>query len=127
MADMEPGKAISSNFAWHPSDAFKRDCNWTAFIALEGLADYAMLERKAAQDPEWFWDALVRFLGVQFIKPYARMLDLSKGIEWPQWCIGATGNMTLSLIDRHLAAGRGGHEAIVGVGEDGSSRRLTYR
>jgi acetyl-CoA synthetase len=120
-------KTASGAFAWYPSDAFKRASNWSAFIAAEGLADYAALEFKAAKDPEWFWDALVRFLGVQFTKSYTRVLDQSKGIEWPQWCVGATGNMTLSLIDRHLAAGRGGHDAIVGEGEDGSSRRLTYR
>lgn len=120
-------KATPGDFAWYPSDAFKRESNWTAFIAAEGLSDYVALESKAAQDPEWFWDALVRFLGVQFIKPYTRILDQSKGIEWPQWCVGATGNMTLSLIDRHLAAGRGEHNAIVCESEDGSSRCLTYR
>ena len=120
-------KTASGEFAWYPSDAFKRSSNWSAFISAERLADYAALEYKASLDPEWFWDALVRFLGVQFTKPYTRVLDQSKGIEWPQWCVGATGNMTLSLIDRHLAAGRGGHDAIVGECEDGSSRRLTYR
>jgi acetyl-CoA synthetase len=120
-------KTALGDFAWYPSDAFKRASNWSAFIAAEGLADYASLESKAARDPKWFWDALIRFLGVQFTKPYTRVLDQSKGIEWPQWCIGATGNMTLSLIDRHLAAGRGEHDAIVGESEDGSSRRLTYR
>jgi len=120
-------KTALGDFAWYPSDAFKRASNWSAFIAAEGLADYAALEFKAAKDPEWFWDALVRFLGVQFIKRYTRVLDQSKGIEWPQWCVGATGNMTLSLIDRHLAAGRGEHDAIVGEREDGSIRRLTYR
>jgi len=117
----------AGGFVWYPSDAFKRESNWAAFIAAENLADYPMLARRAAQDPEWFWDALIRFLGVQFVKPYSHVLDQSKGIEWPQWCIGATGNMTLSLLDRHLAAGRGGHDAIVWEGEDGSRSRLSYR
>ncbi|MGE3149968.1 MAG: AMP-binding protein [Pseudorhodoplanes sp.] len=115
----------ADSFAWHPSDEFKRQSNWSAFIAAENLADYATLERKAAQEPEWFWDALIRFLGVRFIKPYARVLDLSKGLEWPQWCVGATGNMTLSLLDRHLERD-GGAEAFVWEGEDGARRRLTY-
>ena len=123
MADNEG----ASGFVWYPSDDFKRASNWAAFIASENLADYAMLERKAAQDPEWFWDALIRFLGVRFVKPYARVLDLSKGIEWPQWCVGATGNMTLSLLDRHLAADRGGHDAVMWEGEDGARRGLTYQ
>ena len=122
MADARP----SNDFAWYPNDAFKCESNWNAFIRAEGLADYAALERKAALEPEWFWDALVRFLGVQFIKPYTRLLDQSKGIEWPKWCIDATGNMTLSLIDRNIAAGRGGHDAIVGETEDGVVRRLSY-
>lgn len=117
----------AAGFAWYPSDAFKRESNWAALIAAENLADYPMLERKAAQDPEWFWDAVIRFLGVQFVKPYSRVLDQSKGIEWPQWCIGATGNMTLSLLDRHLAAGRGGHDAIAWEGEEGTRCRLSYR
>jgi acetyl-CoA synthetase len=119
-------KAASSGFVWHPSEAFKRESNWNAFLVAEGLADYAALERRAAQEPEWFWDALIRFFGVQFIAPYSRVLDLSQGVEWPQWCLGATGNMTLSLIDRHLAAGRGGHDAVIGETEDGAVRRLTY-
>jgi acetyl-CoA synthetase len=127
MADTTTNKTASADFVWTPSEEFKRASNWSAFIAAAGLADYAALERKAATDPEWFWDALVRFLGVQFVKPYTRVLDQSKGIAWPQWCVGATGNMTLSLIDRHLAAGRGGHDAIVGESEDGQTRRLTYR
>jgi acetyl-CoA synthetase len=117
----------ASGFVWYPSDGFKRDSNWAALVAAENLADYPMLARKAAQDPEWFWDALIRFLGVQFVKPYSRVLDQSNGIEWPGWCIGATGNMTLSLLDRHLAAGRGEHDAIVWEGEEGTQSRLTYR
>ncbi|PWB61327.1 MAG: AMP-dependent synthetase [Bradyrhizobiaceae bacterium] len=118
--------AGSGGFAWQPSEAFKRASNWSAFLAAENLADYEQLERKAAQDPEWFWDALIRFLDVRFVKPYARVLDLSQGLPWPQWCVGGTTNMTLSLLDRHLAAGRGGHEAIVWESEDGQQRRLSY-
>ncbi|HLX14170.1 MAG TPA: AMP-binding protein [Bradyrhizobium sp.] len=117
----------AGGFVWYPSEAFRNESNWAAFIAAENLANYPMLERKAALDPEWFWDALIRFLGVRFVKPYSRVLDQSKGIEWPQWCIGATGNMTLSLLDSHLARGRGSHDAIVWEGEDGSHGCLTYQ
>jgi acetyl-CoA synthetase len=120
------GNATTNNFAWYPSEAFKSASNWTAFLNAEGLTDYAELESRAAQHPEWFWNALIRFLDVQFIKPYSRVLDLSKGVEWPQWCVGATGNMTLSLIDRNLAIGRGGHLAIIGETEDGIVHHLNY-
>lgn len=114
------------DFVWVPSESFKRDSNWAAFLRAENI-DYPQLERRAAEDPEWFWDAVIRFLGVQFVKPYARVLDLSKGIEWPQWCVGATGNVTLSLLDRHLSDGGGGHDAIAWESEDGRRGCLSYR
>ena len=62
----------------------------------------------------------------RFLRPYSRVLDLSKGLEWPTWCAGGTTNMTLSLMDRHLAAGRGAHTAILWEGETGDTRSLTY-
>jgi hypothetical protein len=50
----------------------------SAFLAAENVASYALLERKAASNPEWFWDALIRFLGLKFIKPYSRVLDQTR-------------------------------------------------
>ena len=114
------------DYAWRPSEAFKRESNWSAFLAAEALPDYPALERKARDEPEWFWDALIRYLCVRFSRPYSKVLDLSGGPAWPVWCIGASMNMTQSLLDRHLEAGRGAHEAIVWEGEDGAVRRLSY-
>jgi acetyl-CoA synthetase len=127
MSDNERAIETTSHFVWQPSEAYKRQTNWSAFLAAENIASYALLERKAVSEPEWFWDALIRFLDLKFIKPYSRVLDQSRGIEWPQWCVGATTNITLSLLDRHIEAGRGDHPAIVWQGEDTTSRSLSYR
>lgn len=116
----------ASDFVWRPSDAFRQATNWQALMQAEGLPDYPSLERRATEDPQWFWDALIRFLDVRFIRPYSQVLDLSDGLPWPKWCVGATMNMTQSLLDRHLEAGRGAREALVWEGEDGSVRRLSY-
>jgi acetyl-CoA synthetase len=61
---------------------------------------------------------------LKFIKPYTRVLDQSNGIEWSRRCVGATTNIALSLLDRHIEADRGDHLAIVWEGEDGTSRAL---
>lgn len=114
------------DFVWFPSEPFKKETNWARFMAAENIADYEMLTRKATQDPQWFWAALIQFLGIRFIKPYEQVLDVSRGIEWPRWCVGATTNMTLSLLDRHIENGRGSYPAIVWEGEDGAQRTLTY-
>jgi hypothetical protein len=78
MFENKPGVVTTASFAWHPSDAFKRGINWSAFLAAENVASYALLERRAASNPEWFWDALIRFLGLKFIKPYSRVLDQTR-------------------------------------------------
>jgi acetyl-CoA synthetase len=56
-----------AQFVWYPDESFRHQTNWSAFLAAENLADDPALERKAASDPQWFWDALRRFLGVAFI------------------------------------------------------------
>lgn len=116
----------SRKYAWRPDEAFRAATNWQAFMTAEGLADYPELERRAKSDPQWFWDALLRHLQIRFRQPYSPVLDLSEGIEWPKWCVGATMNMTESLLDRHLQTGRGPHRALVWESEDGAIRTLSY-
>ena len=111
---------------WVPSLASTQASNWSAFLRREGL-DYAALAARASTDPLWFWNALIRFLDIRFVRPYETVLDLADGKPWPRWCVGATTNLLLSGLDRHAAGARAAHEAIVWEGEDGAVRRWTYR
>jgi acetyl-CoA synthetase len=115
-----------SGYVWFPSEAVQREANLTAFLRAANVATYEDLLARADADPAWFWDALIRFQGFRFIKPYSKVLDLSDGLPWPKWCVGATGNMTLSCLDRNLEAGRGAKTALVWQGEDGAERAWTY-
>lgn len=124
MPDRSDASALE--FAWFPSERFKASTNWRAFVAAEGMTAYPELERRSRDDPEWFWGALLRYLQIRFRRPYTRVLDLSKGLAWPDWCVGGTMNMTESLLDRHLEDGRGGHPALVWESEEGTTRTLTY-
>ena len=51
-----------TGFVWQPSEDFKGVTNWIAFLAANDVASYALLEDKAASNPEWFWNAVTRFL-----------------------------------------------------------------
>src|SRR4029077_14536052 len=42
------------------------------------------------------------------------------------WFEGGRLNLAYNSVDRHVAAGRGGHSAVVAGGEDGAVRPLTY-
>lgn len=111
---------------WRPSQAQRAAANWTRFLSSVGLPDYPALEAKAQAEPDWFWERLIDFLDIRFETPFSAVRDISDGAAHARWCVGATMNMTATLLDRHLATGRGAHDAIVFESETGEARRLTY-
>ena len=87
-----------------------------------GIADWRELIRRSQDDIEWFWDAAVRFLGIEFFQPYERVLDTSRGTAWSTWFTGGTVNLTHNCVDRHPAD----RPAVVWESEDGTVERVTY-
>ncbi|CEJ10991.1 Acetyl-coenzyme A synthetase [bacterium YEK0313] len=96
------------------------------FMERHGLASYEDLIARADRDPEWFWPAVMDFHGLAYFKPFERVLDTSKGVQWPQWCIGGTTNIAYNCMERTLARGDAGKQAIFWEGEDGETRVWTY-
>ncbi len=60
---------------WRPDADLLRESNVARFMAAEGVADFPTLLQRSIDEPEWFWDAVVRFLGIRFSRPYERVLD----------------------------------------------------
>ena len=84
------------------------------------------LQKRSVEEPEWYWDAVVRDLGIRWTQPYTRVLDESRGVAWPRWFEGGLLNFADNCLDRHLDAGRGAHPAVIWEGDDGTTRTLTY-
>jgi len=106
---------------WRPDETLRRDSNVARFMAAEHIDDFATLVERSIEEPEWFWDAVVRFLALPFDTPYDRVLDTSAGIEWATWFVGGRTNAATMCLDR-LDADR---PAVVWEGEDGTVRALT--
>jgi acetyl-CoA synthetase len=96
------------------------------FLRRYGVPDYDRLVERAAREPEWFWAAVMEFHGLRFFKPYERLLDVSKGKEWAEWCVGGTTNLAWNCLDRTIVNGHGAKPAILWEGEDGDRRAMTY-
>ena len=75
------------------------------FLRRHGILDYDRLVERADKEPEWFWPAVMDFHGLRFFKPYERLLDVSKGPEWAEWCVGGTTNLAYNCLDRTIANG----------------------
>ena len=91
----------SSAFAWTPDPATAAATNVGRFQAEHGIATFDDLVRRSIDEPEWFWDAVVRFLGLHFDTPYTQVLDTSDGIPWAKWFVGGRCNVTSMCVDAH--------------------------
>ena len=58
-----------------------------------------LLER-SQRDPEWFWDAMVKQLGIEFSTPYTKVLDDSEP-EFPEWFVGGRRNLAHDCVFKH--------------------------
>ena len=78
--------------------------------------------RDAQEDIEGFWGRAGQQL--PWIRPWDRVF------EWTyptfRWYVGGQTNLALNCVDRHVAAGRGGHTALVYVTERGERRLYSY-
>jgi acetyl-CoA synthetase len=116
-----------SGIVWRPPADLVAAANVTRLMRRHGLATAEDLQARSVDDPEWFWDAIVHDLGIEFAEPYHTVLDTSGGIPWTEWFVGGTLNLAANCLDRHVAAGHGDRVALVAEREDGTRTTYTYR
>ncbi|HYT38687.1 MAG TPA: AMP-binding protein, partial [Acidimicrobiia bacterium] len=80
------------------------------------------MQQEARDDPDGFWAKEAERL------PWFKKWD--SVFEWTpptfRWFSGAETNLAWNCLDRHVAAGRSGHGALIGVNELGERRTYTY-
>jgi acetyl-CoA synthetase len=112
---------------WRPDAATLAESNVARFMAAHGVATFDDLLTRSTDEPEWFWDAVVDFLGIRFATPYERVLDTTDGIEWARWFTGGTLNIADTCLDRHADdPDTAGRPAVLWSGEEGTTRELTW-
>jgi acetyl-CoA synthetase len=109
-----------STVVWQPDETWLRESNVARFMAAAGIEDFPTLVIRSIAEPEWFWDAVVEFLGLTFDTPYTSVLDTSAGLPWATWFNGGRCNVATMCVD----ARADDRDAIVWEGEDGQTRTL---
>ena len=115
-----------AELTWVPNKTTIDKTKIAAFMKRHGITDLADLLHRADRDPKWYWRALFDFFEIRFATPYNDVLDLSRGIAWPRWCVGGTTNIVLNCLDRHRSTPTWSKPAIVFEGEDGRVITWSY-
>jgi acetyl-CoA synthetase len=98
--------------------------NVERFMAVHAVDSFDELVRRSIEDPEWFWPAMIEFLGLPFT-PWQRVPDVDDGIPWARWFTGAGVSLAGACVDR-CAGTTPDSEAVIWEGEDGRSVTWTY-
>ena len=91
-----------------------------------GVDDFRELVRRAAAEPEWYWPAVIRDLGIPFARPWHTVLDDSAGPEWARWFDGGALNIATACVHRWATGPRAHAVAAVWRSENGARRTVTF-
>ena len=87
-----------------------------------GETELQRLQREALADPDAFWAREAADL--PWFSPWASVLDWTPPTF--TWFAGATTNIIVACLDRHVDGGFGDRPALIWLREDGAERRLSY-
>ncbi len=115
----------SVKYAWTPSPEQLEAANVTRLARALDCKSYAELHRLSLDEPDRFWRAVAADLELALARPWDRVLDDSRGIEWTTWFEGA--QLSLATACVHVWAERTPDApAAVFRGEDGARREWTF-
>ena len=111
--------------AWSPTREQAQSSRLWRFMQQHHSVSYPELCERAARDPDWFWDALVKELGIVWSTPYDAVMDTSAGLPFTRWFPGGLLNAYDSAVVRHRRSDPK-RVALIGETEAGAVRQLTY-
>ncbi len=119
------GRPRDMTVVWRPTQERATASNTAAFMRAHQIESFDALRRRSASDPEWFWEAVVEFLGLPFDRPWRAIRDTSRGHPWATWFVGGGFNLSRACVDR-WADEDPERIALRGEKETGETRELSF-
>lgn len=142
--------------AWTPTPEVIERAQLTKFMRQVGVSTWDELYEFSIRDVEKFTEEVLKFLDIKFDPPYEKLLDMSNGVEFPNWFgtrtpssamspkgepssdadasaaddgvrVPSAGlNITQMCLDRWQTDEMKNQPAVIWEGEDGYSRTYSY-
>ncbi|MFW9965654.1 MAG: AMP-binding protein [Candidatus Thorarchaeota archaeon] len=117
---------FGGEIVWRPTSDYVENARLTKFMRQHGIGDFVELMKRSTEDIAWFTEAVLKHLDIQFQTEYDKVVDLSNGIAWPQWCIGGRMNIVHNCIDKYIGTPVESQNALIWEGEEGEIRSMSY-
>ena len=109
---------------WEPTREFIEQTNVWRFMRRLGFEDREAFLSFSREEPERFWDELMREMHVDWFTPYRQVMDASRGPEWTQWFTGGRLNIAHNCLDRWSVDPH--RIACIWEAENGARGELTF-
>jgi acetyl-CoA synthetase len=117
---------FGGEIVWRPTPDYIENAHLTRFMRQHHIDSFAELMQRSTEDVPWFTEAVLRYLDIQFYRPYTQVVDLSRGIAWPSWCVGGKMNIVHNCLDKYIGTPTENLPAVIWEGEEGQTQTLTY-
>ena len=117
---------FGGEIVWRPNEDYRENARLTAFLKEHKLSDFDELMKRSTEDVSWFTDAVLNFLDIPFYEPYEKVIDLCKGIAWPEWCVGGRMNIVHNCLDKYIGTPTENQPAFIWEGEEGVTKTVSY-
>jgi acetyl-CoA synthetase len=119
--------SMSDDWAWIPTPDYVEHARVTGLMRAHGIESIDQLRRRSVEDLEWYWDAAVKDLDIQFSTPYTRVLDDSQGAPWAKWFVDGRVNIAAACVDRWAGdPQRRDAPAVIAESETGATTTLSF-
>lgn len=112
-------------YTWKPTPDYLENSNVARLMRRLGVETADELRARSVADVSSFWDEVVADLGIEFRTPYTQVLDVSRGIEYPDWFVDGRINVVDATLDQWVAETPEA-TAVVHETEQGSVRSITF-
>lgn len=123
---MEERLDFAGQIVWRPTPEYTKRAHLTQFMRQHDMVHYDALLRRSTEDIAWFTQAILAYLDIRFYQPYTQVLDMSRGIAWPRWCVDGKMNIVHNCLDKYIGTAVENRTAMIWEGESGETRSMTY-
>jgi acetyl-CoA synthetase len=118
---------FGQQIVWQPKPEWIAQSNLKKFMDANQIGDYDALMQRSVADIEWFWNAVLKDLDIQFYETYSKVVDIAHGIQFPKWCVDGQMNIVHNCLDKWQNSPVEARIALKWEGEEGKVRELTYK
>ncbi|MFC7060357.1 AMP-binding protein [Halobacillus seohaensis] len=114
--------------AWTPTKEVKESTRLYQWMRMHGYEHYDDFYKKSIEDIEWLWDQAVSVLEIEWYKSYSKTLNLSDGIQYPQWFVDGEMNVAHNALDKWAHdATKKDSVALYWEGDNGDEVTYTFK